>query len=228
MVAWHHRLNGHVCVCVCFSGSTVSDSWRPHRLQPTRLLCPWDSPGKNTGVDCHSFLQRIFQTQGSNPGLWHCRHIFYLLGYREVLNGHEFEQTPREWRTGEPGMLQSMGSQSRSRLSNWTTTLVLVHSSGSVLSWRHSCIVLINFPLSFKPFVSGVRHEAPRSVISLWRHLAPQSEMTRLRSPTSALCLFPWSNLVPVSLRFSVKTQEFRGGSQGTPAWSPLRLVQSG
>ena len=35
----------------------VSDSVRPHRRQPTRLLCPWDSPGKNTGVDCHFLLQ---------------------------------------------------------------------------------------------------------------------------------------------------------------------------
>ena len=33
-----------------------------------RLLCPWDSPGKNTGVDCHALLQGIFPTQGSNPG----------------------------------------------------------------------------------------------------------------------------------------------------------------
>ena len=39
---------------------------RPHELQPARLLCPWDSPGKNTGVGCHAFLQGIFQTQGSN------------------------------------------------------------------------------------------------------------------------------------------------------------------
>ena len=30
---------------------------RPHRWQPTRLLCPWDSPGKNTGVGCHFLLQ---------------------------------------------------------------------------------------------------------------------------------------------------------------------------
>ena len=35
------------------SHSVVSDSSRPHGLQPTRLLCPWDSPGKNTGVGCH-------------------------------------------------------------------------------------------------------------------------------------------------------------------------------
>ena len=39
-----------------------------HGLWPTRLLCPWDSPGKNTGVGCHFLLQGIFPTQGSNPG----------------------------------------------------------------------------------------------------------------------------------------------------------------
>ena len=35
----------------------MSDSVRPHRRQPTRLPCPWDSPGKNTGVGCHVLLQ---------------------------------------------------------------------------------------------------------------------------------------------------------------------------
>ena len=38
---------------------------RPHGLKPTRLLCPWDSPGKNTGVRCHTLLQGIFPTQGN-------------------------------------------------------------------------------------------------------------------------------------------------------------------
>ena len=37
--------------------SVVSNSVQPHRWQPTRLLCPWDSPGKNTGVGCHFLLQ---------------------------------------------------------------------------------------------------------------------------------------------------------------------------
>ena len=37
--------------------SVVSDSVQPHRRQPTSLLCPWDSPGKNTGVGCHFLLQ---------------------------------------------------------------------------------------------------------------------------------------------------------------------------
>ena len=45
------------------SRSVVSDSVRPCGLEPTSLLCPWDFPGKNIGVDCHSFLQGIFQSR---------------------------------------------------------------------------------------------------------------------------------------------------------------------
>ena len=44
-----------------------ADSSRPYGLQPARLLCLWDSPGKNTGVGSNSLLQGIFLTQGSNP-----------------------------------------------------------------------------------------------------------------------------------------------------------------
>ena len=47
--------------------------------KPTRLLCPRDSPGKNTGVGGHSLLQGIFPTQGMNLGLLHCRWILYHL-----------------------------------------------------------------------------------------------------------------------------------------------------
>ena len=38
---------------------SLSNSVRHHRRQPTRLLCPWDSPGKNTGVGCHVLLQSM-------------------------------------------------------------------------------------------------------------------------------------------------------------------------
>ena len=51
--------------------TVVSNSLQPHGLQPTRLLCPWDSPGNSTGVGCHALLQGIFPTQGSNPSLLH-------------------------------------------------------------------------------------------------------------------------------------------------------------
>ena len=49
----------------------MSNSLQPHGLQPTRLLCPWDFPGKNTEVGCHFLLQGIFLTQGSNSHLLH-------------------------------------------------------------------------------------------------------------------------------------------------------------
>ena len=44
----------------------VSNSLQPHGLEPARLLCPWNSPGKNTGVGFHSLLH---VTQGSNLGI---------------------------------------------------------------------------------------------------------------------------------------------------------------
>ena len=65
-----------------------------------------DSPGKNTGVGCHALLQGIFPTQGSNPGLPHCRQIFYQLNHlkhiiqwkvqeRQTYNQFYLSQAPR-------------------------------------------------------------------------------------------------------------------------------------
>ena len=62
--------------------SVVSNYLWPHALQPARLLCPWDSPGKNTRVGCHALLHRIFPTQGSNTGLPHGRQILYQLSHQ--------------------------------------------------------------------------------------------------------------------------------------------------
>ena len=50
-------------------------------LQLPRPLCPWDSPGKNTG-NCHLLLQGIFPTQGSKSGVPHCRQILYCLSHQ--------------------------------------------------------------------------------------------------------------------------------------------------
>ena len=49
------------------------------------ILCPWNSPGKNTGVGSHSLLQGIFPAQGSNPGLLHCRQILYHMSHQGSL-----------------------------------------------------------------------------------------------------------------------------------------------
>ena len=77
----------------------MSDFLRHHGLQPTRLLCPWDCPGKNTGVGSHSLLQGIFPTQGSNPNLLHCRQIIYCLSHQgNPLSWHKVAQScPTLW-----------------------------------------------------------------------------------------------------------------------------------
>ena len=51
--------------------AVMSDSLQPRGLKPTRVLCPWDFPEENTRAGCHSLLQGISLTQGSNPRLLH-------------------------------------------------------------------------------------------------------------------------------------------------------------
>ena len=65
------------CSCLCSITSVTSDSLWPHGRLSARLLCPWDSPGKNTGEYCHALLQGIFPSQGSNP------HLLHLLCWQE-------------------------------------------------------------------------------------------------------------------------------------------------
>ena len=62
---------------MCSDSQVMSASLQPHGVQPSRLLCPWNFPGKNTGVGCHFLLQGIFPTQGSSP------HLLSLLHWQE-------------------------------------------------------------------------------------------------------------------------------------------------
>ena len=83
----------YVCVCVCVWWNTavlylVAESCLtlcdPMDCSPPGSSVHVDSPGKNTGVGCHSFLQGLFPTQGSNPGLPLCRWILYYWATREA------------------------------------------------------------------------------------------------------------------------------------------------
>ena len=58
----------NMCVLSC---SVASNTLQPPGLYPARLLCPWDFPGKNTGVGCYFLLQGFFPTQGLNSSLLH-------------------------------------------------------------------------------------------------------------------------------------------------------------
>ena len=63
---------------------------RTHGQHPTRCLCLWDSPGKNTGMGCHFLLQGIFLTQGSSLRLLHCRQVLYHLSHQGSLGDHTY------------------------------------------------------------------------------------------------------------------------------------------
>ena len=72
------------CCCCCRQvASVMSDSVRPHRQQPTRLLCPRDSLGKNTGLGCH-FLLLSTLTRDQTLVLCVGRQIFKLLDHQVV------------------------------------------------------------------------------------------------------------------------------------------------
>ena len=64
----------------------LSNSLRPHGLKPAKLLCPWNSPGMNTGVGYHALFQWIFPTQRLKLGLSHCRWILYHLSHQGSPN----------------------------------------------------------------------------------------------------------------------------------------------
>ena len=94
------------CSLVAESCPTFSDSMD---CKPARLLCPWDFPGKNTGVGGHSLLQGIFPTQGSNPHLLHWRQILYHWTTSEAL---EDSMMVSKWLCSGPhnGHLQRMST----------------------------------------------------------------------------------------------------------------------
>ena len=65
-------------------------------MEPTRLLHPWNSPGKNTGMGCHFLLQGIFPTWGSNPSLFLGRWIFYhWVTWCQVVSAYSLKYTIR-------------------------------------------------------------------------------------------------------------------------------------
>ena len=116
----------------------------PTDHSPTRLLCPWDFPGKNTGVGGHSLLQGIFPIRGLNPHLLHSRQILYRSEPPEkpnLINGgpEGSEGTCCESQMGLPSEPQ------RSREQGSTVTCPRSHDSlGTLLfffsSFYHICL----------------------------------------------------------------------------------------
>ena len=84
-----------ICLINRIKSESESHSVLSNSLLPHGLYRPWNSPGQNTGLGSLSRLQGIFPTQGSNPGLPHCRQILYQLSHQGCLgSGVTVTQVP--------------------------------------------------------------------------------------------------------------------------------------
>ena len=81
-------------------------------MQPSRLLCPWDSPGKNTGVGCHALLQGILPTQGQSLSLLHVQHWQAGLYHQHHLGSKKSLENTDKWLRKKPPC-QPQETQSR-------------------------------------------------------------------------------------------------------------------
>ena len=101
---------------LCESRSVVSNSWWPHGLYSL-----WNPPDQNTGVGSHSLLQGIFPTQGSNPGLPHCRRIFYQLSHQGSPRILEWVAYPSPGDLPKPGIELGVSCTAGRFFTSWAT-----------------------------------------------------------------------------------------------------------
>ena len=116
-------------------------------MEPTNLLCPWISPGRNTGVGYHPLLQGIFPTQGSSPGLLHCRQILYHLSHQG--SPCRWDQSSKEMHS-KSFSIHTSNSSAVYQLSEWSETLSIF------LSPRSKLLRMICFLWCLLQFLSGL------------------------------------------------------------------------
>ena len=103
--------------------SVMSDFLWPHGL-----CSPWNSPGQNTGVGSLSLLQGIFPTQGSNPGLPHCRRILYQLSHQGSQRILEWVVYPFSSRSSRPRNWTGVSCTAGRFFTNWAIREAQSHS----------------------------------------------------------------------------------------------------
>ena len=114
---WELVMDREACCCCCLVASVLSDSAQPHRRQPTRLPCPWDSPGKNTGVGC-PFLLQCVKVKSESEVAQSCPTLCDPMdcsppgsSIHGILQARVLEWVASAFSAGRPGVLQFMGSQ---------------------------------------------------------------------------------------------------------------------
>ena len=120
-----------LCVCMLSHFSRVASVVQPYWLEPARLLCPRDSPGKNNEVSCHAFLQGIFPTQRSNQHLLHLLHCRWIL-YHWATRG------------GSPRVVTNTVATVLTTVWKYTMEKQFIHPKSMFSSVAQSCLTLCN------------------------------------------------------------------------------------
>ena len=143
-------------------GESESRSVMCNSLWPRGLYSPWNSPGQNTGVGSLSLLQGIFPTQGSNPGLLHCRRILYQLSHKgspRILDWVAYpfssgSSQPRNWtgvsRSPVPYQLGCRVGERSIQIAGQAKWILMWQGTQSLLIWfqiPHSSVPLRNHRL---------------------------------------------------------------------------------
>ena len=130
------------------SGSVVSDSLWPHGLHS-----PWNSPGQNTGVGSHSLLQGLFPTQGSNPGLPHCRRILHQLSHNGSPRTLEWVAYPFSRGSCPPRNQTRISCIAGGFFTNWAIREDLCHI-GTLLNFSNiTCYIIVKSSKSTYPYL---------------------------------------------------------------------------
>ena len=151
-----------VCMCMCVCGSmcvcvlSCSDSLQPYGLQPSRLVCSWDFPGKNTRVGCRFLLQGIFQTQGLT-------HISCVSSISAKFFNTELP--------GKPQLIASETLKEKDQISDFFKVLKIC----KIDIWveRRKCYYRVDFLVQMK---ITTRIQTPKTEIKLFGHKKPLTE----------------------------------------------------
>ena len=159
---------------VVLSHSVVSHSLWPHGLQPARILCPWDSPGKNTGVGCQFHLQGIFPTQGSNPGLPNCRQILYQLSHQGSPRILEWVAYPFSRGSSQPRKWTQVSCIAGGFFTSWATRETWALLIRTLIPFRNSTLLAKLPPQGWTPNTITLRGRV--STYEFWRDTNIQSK----------------------------------------------------
>ena len=187
-----------------WSHSVMSDSQRPHGLQPTRLLHPWDFPGKSTGVDCHHLLWMAIESEGFQERGHHThvhRHTHTCIDTHTHVHRHTHTHTHthRKWPTSVWGRSWHYSCPS----GFFFVSLPLLCPSGKD-SWSLGLLV---WTIERPPDSSGDK-------------VTSESEVAQ-----SYLILIPWTVAYQASLSMEFSKQEYWSG---LPFPSPGDLPEPG